>query len=98
MRGRKALFQDVFPTSVKVTGRAAMLQKRDTAMTYRFYYHAHLQRLRYDDCLMRLSEEFFLTPDVIVQRLQSQSDLLKDLVAKNYSPADLRKLLPHFSW
>jgi hypothetical protein len=98
MRGSKALYHDVFPSSVKRPKRTALLAKRDTAMTHRYYYYAQLQRLRYDDCLMRLSEEFFITPDVIVQRLQGMHELLRVLIASRMSVADLRKAYPHFSW
>jgi len=98
MRGRQSLFTDIFPASLKPTKRQTLLAKRDRDMAHRYYYHVHLCRLRYDDVLMNLSDEFYLTPDFIVERLSSVSDLLKEIVAKQPSLADLRKALPHFSF
>lgn len=103
MRGQQALYNDIFPSAIpenlgRKSKRNQFIDERDTALAHRFYYHANLLRSRYDDCLFALHVEFYLTPDVIVQRLGLKQELLKQLVADHASPQELKKKYPHFNW
>jgi hypothetical protein len=102
MRGRKALYDDLIPSSLELTGqksqRNMFLEERDEAMCCRFYYHAHLCRRRYDDCLTELSREFFLSPNVITQRLIRKDASIRELISRQIPPAELRKRYPYFVW
>jgi hypothetical protein len=102
MRGKTTLYNDLIPTSLETIGqknqRNALIDDRDNALAHRYYYHAHLIRRRYDDCLSELSAEFFITPNVIVQRLSSRVDMIKSLVNQEATPSELRKKYPFFNW
>lgn len=102
MRGKNALYHDIIPSSIEELGkksqRNTFLEERDDALAYRYYFHANLCRCRYDDSLLNLSREFFLSHNVIIQRLSGRTSLLKSLVAANVQPSELRKLYPHFNW
>jgi hypothetical protein len=102
MRGKNALYNDLIPTSIKEVGqksqRNTFLEERDDALAYRYYFHAHLCRSRYDDSLVALSREFFLSHNVIIQRLSGRTELIKSLIAADFQPGELRKLFPYFVW
>lgn len=103
MRGKNSLYDDLIPCSVSTelgqkSRRNSFIEERDDALAYRYYFHAHICRFRYDDCLLHLSREFFLSHNVIIQRLSGRTNLLKSLVAANVQPAELRKMYPHFNW
>lgn len=102
MRGKNTLYNAIIPSSLPDDGRKGQrntyLEQRDDAMACRFYFHAHLCRLRYDDCLLNLSREFFLSHNVIVQRLQDRTDLIKRLVKEGATAQELRKEYGFFRW
>jgi hypothetical protein len=102
MRGKQALYETLIPSSIEEQGqkscRNAFLEERDDALAHRYYYYAHLCRLRYDDCLNALSREFFLTPNVIIQRLTLRTELIRQLVSEDKQPGELRRLYGWYNW
>ena len=103
MRGQKAIYNTLFPSSVTSETenkgkRNVAIDDRDDAMACRYYYHAQICRRRYDDCLIHLYQEFFITPNVITQRLAKRTDLIKELVKANTTSAELRKKYPQWAW
>lgn len=102
MRGRKALYEDLIPCSIETVGqksqRNTFLDERDEAMAHRYFYHAHVCRKRFDDCLLDLSREFYLSHNVITQRLLKKDHLIKSLITEDVNPQELRKKYPHFVW
>jgi hypothetical protein len=92
-----------FPTSVvskpeQKGHRNVHLTRRDEVLTVRFYYYYHLKRMRYDDILLELEKEFFITPDVVVQRLRETGELAKKLVREEFNITQLKKDYPLFMW
>lgn len=67
-------------------------------MVHRYYYHAHICRKRFDDCLLDLSREFFLSHNVITQRLLKKDEDIKCLILEDVQPQDLRRKYPYFVW
>jgi len=103
MRGQQALYNDIFPSAIPETlgsksKRNTFTNERDIAMAHRFYYHANLLRSRYDDCLFALHQEFFMTPEAIVQCLGNKQELLRQLVADHATPQELKRKYPYFNW
>jgi hypothetical protein len=102
MRGNQA-FTSLFPTGIEPKPdqkgqRNVHLDRRDDALALRFYYYHHFERVRYDDILLKLEIEFFITPNVIAQRLNTRTDYMKELSRTQPKVTDLRKLLPFFHW
>jgi len=80
--------------------RKAFAYKEDKLdkLASRFYYHAHLCRLRYDDCLVELSREFDLTSHTLVRKIQQRSAFLDRLTAAKTTALQLKKRYPYFDW
>ncbi|MBU1373841.1 MAG: hypothetical protein KJ712_06405 [Bacteroidetes bacterium] len=102
-RGQNSLFTSLFPSSIPVNPdnkgkRNSLIDKRDEALIFRYYYHAEIKRTRYDDCLTNLEKEFFITAGVITQRITLNVDTLKKIVAQKASAYQLKKKFPHFDW
>jgi hypothetical protein len=53
------------------------IDRRDDALAARFYFYHHIIRKRYDDILLELEKEFFLTPNVIIQRLAQRTEYMR---------------------
>lgn len=93
----------IYPTSVQSNPerkghRNVHIERRDEVLTARFYYYYHIKRQRYDDILLDLEKEFFITPDVVVQRLRLTGDIAKELLKKDTTTSDLKKLHPLYKW
>lgn len=102
MRGVQAIV-GLFPSSIESKSenksqRNFYLEQRDDALAARFYYYFHIKRLRYDDCLLSMENEFYITSRVISERVLLKGDRLKDLVAKATTGKQLAKVYPHYKW
>jgi len=103
LRGQQTLFTNIFPSSVKRDSdrkgtRNVFIEDRDIAIAHRYYYYIHIRRQRYDDTLVDLEKEFFITADVIGQRLTPYTDFLKELIHKNTKLSALKRKYPHWTW
>jgi hypothetical protein len=104
MKGEQTLYNNLVPSSLteiaggKKSRRNSYLEKRNDAMATRYYYHSTICRLRYDDCLLALSTEFFLEPDTIIGRLKQRISYVNLMVKKRVTSAELRRLYPYFDW
>ncbi|MBY0244489.1 MAG: hypothetical protein K2Q03_03440 [Sphingobacteriaceae bacterium] len=102
MRGQTTL-TSILPSSVTSDSqrkgqRNVLIYQRDEALAYRYYYYAEIKRLRFDDCLLKLEKEFFITANVVSRRLVNQTDVVKKLVAQKARATYFKKKYPHFSW
>lgn len=101
-RGKQKLYNNIIPQSLPKNGeegkRNTALEERRDAMAHRYYFHANICRLRYDDCLMALSNEFFLQPNTIYKELELRLDLINQLVNTQTTTAELRKKYTFFNW
>lgn len=101
-RGKQTLYNNLVETSLSVVDeklkRNTGIADRRDAMAHRYYFHATINRLRYDDCLLNLQREFYLQPDTIVKELLQRQELVTHLVNNKTTTAELRKLYPWFNW
>ncbi len=103
MRGQQSIYSDVFPPSIEVipepkANQGNLRNERDIAMACRYYYHAQIKRRRYDDCLMYLEIEFYLTATSIVGRLNESQKYIKELVSNKTTVSSLKERYPFFTW
>lgn len=100
--GKHKLYNSIVPQSTPEKSqkprRNTGIEARREVMAYRYYYHAIMCRLRYDDCLLNLSQEFFLQPITIIRELEIRVELIKRLEKQRPGPADLRKKFPWLQW
>lgn len=102
MRGQNAILS-VFKTPIESKPeqkghRNVHLDRRDDALAARFYYHYQLKQKRYETALIDLETEFYIVPNVIIQRLALRTEYMKELGRKNTDIKRLRKMFPFFSW
>lgn len=101
-RGKQTLYNNLVTTSIRPSEvphkRNTEIESRRDAMAHRYYFHATINRLRYDDCLLSLQKEFFLQPDTIVKELHTRVELITNLAKNSVTTAELRKLYPWFNW
>lgn len=103
MKGKQLLYNQVVSSSLPDAEgergqRNTFIDKRHDAMACRYYYYATICRLRYDDCLLALSNEFFLTPNVIVLNLKKRLAFINRLASQETTTAELRRRYPYFDW
>lgn len=101
-KGKQTLYNTLVASSVDTHAdplkRNCSIDDRRDAMAHRYYFHAIINRLRYDDCLMSLQQEFFLQPDTIVKELHKRFDLINDLIDQKTTTSELRKKYPWYNW
>jgi len=102
-RGQQNLYNQLFPSAIKPepsskSKRNTYLEDRNDALACRYFYLAHIQRKRYDDCLVQLSKEYFLTTGVIIQCLTARQSYIKNLINTGCTVLELRKKYPHILW
>ncbi|MBS1526711.1 MAG: hypothetical protein JST19_13725 [Bacteroidetes bacterium] len=102
MRGQNAICS-ALPSLIKSNPnqkghRNVHLERRDDALAARFYYHYQLKQKRYEAALLDLEAEFFIVPNVIIQRLALRTDYIKELSKKEIGVSQLRKLFPFYAW
>ncbi len=103
MRGQQSLYNDLFPSSVTTNPerfgkRNAFMNERDEALACRYYFHAEIKRRRYDDALLELEKEFFLTSAYIMQRLALSTSYIKELVAEKTNTNSLKAKYNFYNW
>lgn len=102
-RGKQKLYNHLVESSVEqITGsqskRNQCLEVRRDKMACRFYFHAVIRRLRYDDCLLNLHLEFDLMTNTIVKELETANDRINTLNSNKTTTAELRKMYPFYNW
>lgn len=103
VRGKRKLYTSLMESSVDAvigsqSKRNECLEARRCKMASRYYFHAHVRRLRYDDSLLNLHKEFDLMPDTIIKELDKSYDHIKQLIDGKVTTAELRKQYPYFNW
>lgn len=103
LKGERNLYTSKVSTSIPETeGRMgdpnAYKEHRLDKIVSRYYYHAVLCRLRYDDCLVQLSLEFDYTSRVLILKLNQRNALLDRLIESNTTALTLKKRYPYFDW
>lgn len=103
LRGQQAIYNSIFPSSVIINPenkgkRNILSDKRDEALVARYYYYAELKRNRFDDCLMALENEFFLSAGYIGELVTKNVPVLKKLIDEKPTAKQLRKKYPFYNW
>lgn len=67
-----------------------LIQRRNEYLIKRYYYWYELQRLRFEDVIVHLSEnEVFLEEEYILRLIRDNSDLLKEIKQRQPSERQL---------
>jgi len=100
VHGKQKLYDNLISSSLPEAIDKPLSAQRDEALVHRFYFHAELERLRYDDCLLELHKTFFLSIEYLPKLLGKDENfnLLKRLTSDKPNLNDLRKRFPQFNW
>lgn len=104
MRGQRTLFQEMFGTkdteakNDKQRPRNVLMPNRNTLLFYRYYCLAEIYRMRFDDILTQLENEFFIVGARIVVVLTDNDTELRKIVATKPDLKQLEKQFPHINW
>jgi hypothetical protein len=103
MRGQQSLFSSKFVSDPSPSGdgqrpRNVYQPQRNKALIARYYFHAEINRYRYDDCISLLESEFYITAPRIINVLSNNSNRINDIITDDPTPKDLEKEHPHFNW
>lgn len=103
MRGQQSLFANIFiDTAVnpapKQRPRNFYLPERNEALVHRYYFHAEINRMRFDDCIKQLEMEFHLTNPRIIAVLTQCTNEIKRLHETKPCIKEFEKKYPWYSW
>lgn len=103
MRGQQVIYQSLFgntiiPKPQNQGKRNVFLDKRDEALVHRYYYYVSLLQFQYDNALLKLQDEFFITPGTVTERITANVAQLKVIAHSKPSIETLRKKYPHYTW
>lgn len=102
MRGERQLYLPFFNEPDTLTsgkGRSdTLLQNRDRKLILRYYYHTFFKRLKYDETICQLINEFDLAERTITDRLQRNNDAINVIMKSRPMVHELKKEVPYFSW
>jgi hypothetical protein len=103
MRGQQSLFSSLFVETVPKTAqkqrpRNYYQPERNEALVHRYYYHAEMNRLRYDDCIRQLEIEFHITAPRIISVLTECTSIIESVINTKPSIKDLENKFPWYSW
>lgn len=100
IRGTQTVLS-LFPNAIKTNpkgNKGIYTFDRDVCICYRYYFHYEVARLRHDDVLSNLENEFFISASTIMTKLTDHADLLRDIVNNKPTRVSLKKKYPHFCW
>ncbi len=96
MRGQDILFnKHLEPLKIAPSDNK---ERRNMVLSARYYYHMHYQRLRFDDIIYQLSNEFFLSEKRIVDILTDLRDVIDTFMKSKPELKELRKEYGWYNW
>ena len=103
MRGQQSLFNGLFIPTVEKTEnkqrpRNFFQPERNEALVHRYYFHAEMNRLRYDDCIRQLEIEFHITAPRIISVLTQCTGQIESVINSKPTIKDLEIKFPWYSW
>ncbi len=105
-RGHRSNYLSLFDTPLTVAvnnvdrrGRnEALLEKRNLMLIHRHYFWFKIKEVQYQRGLDNLGDEFFLTERTIIDIVQNNTSLLRQLKAINPDKKYFEKKYPFFNW
>ena len=80
------------------TSRADRIFKRNRVIVARWYYWTECRRMRTDDAIRRLCDEFFCEARTITNAIHDGEGYLRDLIKERPSWRKLRYIHESFVW
>lgn len=82
-----------------ICSRRERVDRRNEAVTARYYYWTEIKRRRFDDVLKILADrEFFVEERTISNAIVEKTELLHRLLREEADGKKLRRMFPGFDW
>ncbi len=102
MRGQKIfnqIIKDNGITRERHKGRNnSLVDKRNECLVARYYYYAVIKKKYFEDILIQMVAEFFLSPTTIAMIVRDSPELLQALKQKNPVKYYFQNKWPHMKW
>lgn len=103
MRGKQKLYDQVFNEAIQIKTekprpRNFYLPERNDALVHRYYFHGHINRMRFDDLLCQLEREFHLTQTRLTAIINQCLPEITRLIDEKPGVRQLEKKFPWFNW
>ena len=106
LRGSQTLFADIFTPEVpallkqRSKGRNSGLNEaRNEAIVTRYWYHgSSIAGISYQQLIVKVANEFFLSPFTITEIIDANYLRLKQLKQQSPTVKQLREKYPHYCW
>lgn len=102
MRGQK-LFNSIIKrnSDEKLNKRGRneeLLDQRNSCMIARYYYYGKYKGKCFEEILLTMASEFFLTTTRISRIIQENTEVIKEMKDNEVSIYQLQANYPHFKW
>lgn len=85
-------------TRASSEGRAMRIAKRNRVLLARWYYWTECRRLRSDDAIARLCDEFFVEQRTVENAIISEDAYFRQLLSSKATTKDLGKEYDTYNW
>lgn len=80
------------------TGRTERIARRNKVLVARWYYWTERKRLRSDDAIELLCEEFFVEARTVANAILAEDEYFRELMMENPSYHQLTQIHNSFNW
>lgn len=79
-------------------GRAVRIEQRNKVLVARWYYWTECKRLRADDAILRLCDEFFVESRTVTNAILQGDEYFRQLLNEKPTKMGLQKIHNGFNW
>lgn len=79
-------------------GRAGRIELRNRVLVARWYYWTECKRLRADDAILRLCDEFFVESRTVTNAILQGDEYFRQLLKEKPNKMGLQKIHNSFNW
>ena len=100
MRGQRT-FDNIIKIESEGSQRGrnnTLLSRRNNCLIDRYYYYGHHKGKCYEDILLALVDEFFLSPDRMNRIIQENISRVRERMEQSISVGYLQKQWPQLRW
>jgi len=88
----------LIPNSISKGRSKTLLDERNRCMFYRYWYYSKRHKMRYDEVLKRLSREFNIAEQTIINVISRNQNSLKEVYEETPKITTLRREFEYLTW
>jgi hypothetical protein len=83
---------------IKKGRNESLMNKRNIYLFYRYYYYSKIHRMRYEDVIKQLSNDFFITQRTDIDIIQNNTSQVKNVFDEKLNIRQLKKKFDLYNW